>query len=140
VIVIIKSYRPGEPDSVAQTIEELDQRLNEIYQRHGVKPILVELSSDTFGAALVGMSDDYMTIELLNATEDVHARAIADDPVAVKHVIFSYAGQDTEVRAPYLVPLQKGRQAIRTWFRSGELSNDVHWATEDFPPKKQGKR
>jgi hypothetical protein len=131
-MLTISTYEPAEPPRTVESLEEFDAVLDALASKHSGWPLLVELSSDRHGAALVGIGSDHTTLEMLSADRRSHARACAPPGQAANVIRFLYAGEETEVAPEYLILISLGRKALRTWYRDGSLDTGELKGTRPF--------
>jgi hypothetical protein len=130
----IRTFVDNEEFAV-ETVMELDTILDKIAAKYTSPPILIELKSSTFGAALVGFGYGFATIEIFTQGRDKHVRAVGNKPEGTKSLVFTYAGEHTEIPAKYSISADSGRNALRTWFANGNLDSSLSWLITEHPPK-----
>jgi hypothetical protein len=114
--------------ALVDSVEALDRLLDDLNEEARLKPFMAELQSANSDTMSIGLGRDVSVLSWVQASGDppyFASKGAGDNRNAVE--VFFYRGQWSEFPAWSTIPVGLAREAMRRFFRSGTLPENVTW-------------
>ena len=129
--ICIKTHERADQDIEITSVEELDAAIDRLARKHREHPIIVDLMNAAGDCLSAGVGADHSVLTFTRAGGGSTAVSLGDESAnPEEHVVFLYGGQWTGIRKKNLIPEPLAREAVRYWFREGEITDAVRWTPE----------
>jgi hypothetical protein len=110
-----------------RSVEELDRTLDALEREAQADPFIVELDRGDAGSLSLGLGRAVTVVDHVPADLDPpYRQAYAAEASTGSHW-FRYSGEATEFPPDAGVPYEAGREALRHFLATGELTPELSW-------------
>ena len=110
-----------------ESLEALDRLLNYLHTQALEKPFMVELIAARGESLAMGLGRDESVLSWVRGDQNPPYYASKGDATAVGMIVFFYRGAWSEFPRWSAVPLMRAREAMRRFFSTGQMPDNVEW-------------
>jgi hypothetical protein len=111
-----------------ESVEELDRQLDDLEQKARLNPLMVDLVACNGDTLSIGLGQDVSVLSWVGASGDPpYYASKGNEATQGETIVFSYRDQWSEFPLWSAIPTALARDAMRQFFRTGTLPNNVRW-------------
>jgi hypothetical protein len=113
---------------VVNSVEEMDKLLDDLTgQAKETLPFTVTLAYKDGSLLSIGVGRDETSLSYMDATFDPPYFASLGDKNRQEPIEFIFGGEMTELEPTSAIPVKDAREAMRDFYKTGELSPKIKW-------------
>lgn len=114
-----------------RNVQELDSVLDTIHAQNRTVPIITTLESPENGDSLaIGLGAEESVLSFVAGDGDPPYLASRGDNASSEPIVFQFMGDWSEFPGKCAISLDAARAAMREFFSTGKLSDDIVWIEE----------
>lgn len=112
-----------------ESLPELDKTLDRLIAE-SKEPTLVSVLNLKKDSLAIGVGHKETILSFVKGDGDPPYYISLGNPNLEGIIAFNYGGQESEFPAKYLIPMEKGREAVKHFLASGKLDHTVNWVED----------